>query len=119
MRLPCHHTLSSKGLQVQYMLEFQLLIWASSAVERTIKRRKKKSPDSAFMKVGKHKTITQTMAGLNNFCLVPDLGITKITDFETWSRTSIQECVLELQISMAYLLPKKWTQGETTGLIKN
>ena len=35
---------------------------------------------------------------------MPDLGITKITDFETWSRTSIKECILELQISVAYLL---------------
>jgi len=39
-----------------------------------------------------------------DFFLVSDLGITKITDFQTWSRTSIQERILELQISMAYLL---------------
>ena len=69
-------------------------------------KKENKSPDSAFMKVGKNKRIKQTMAGLNNFCVVPDLGITKITDFKTWSRTSIQECILELQISMAYLLRK-------------
>jgi len=28
LELPCHHILFEKGPQVQYMLEFQLLIWA-------------------------------------------------------------------------------------------
>ena len=65
-------------------------------------KKKNKTLDNAFST----EDHVYKIGELGSFCIMLDLGITKITDFETWSRTTIKECVLELQISVAYLLPR-------------
>lgn len=72
------------------MQECQQLIWVLNAVEMTTQ--KYNNNQSMYANQTDHSQ------------LVINLGVSKITNFQPWCRTSIQQCVFQLQISVAYLL---------------